>query len=1433
MNSNILNNLSCPITMELLENPITVPCCGKAFSRLPLIQYLNSSSSKDCPTCRGDLSNFDAENAQKNVILESLVEEYTKLNNIPVPPVDNSSKELGLPEWKANINQLTDNDDDDLEVGELKLSLNYSGFSPKPCLFLVVVDRSGSMSGKPFQQVQSALLHIVRNTHSNPNIRTVIVAYDNIAEIINTNGSLSEVEFRVKALSSGGGTSFPSAFSKIKDVLKDYEYKDDSISQKNVSNVVITFMTDGEDGSGRTVESLTNSFQEQIQSSWNGPYSVHTVGFGKNHNFNLLEKMRKIGTCEGFYRYSDYDDEGDALCNKLTAIFDVVSSSSTVPITLQMPLNHAFYSRDLDVYVDQLQFPINEDGKGSITRWIKVPKNRDHDTVEIKITSKLNNQSLEKIEFINVSLQYVAPELKKSLYSKWIIKLIEELAAEVLELSSKDKKEYGPNVYELHCALMQQRGQAISKYIGTDEASQVVKIRLDNILKEIEAIQSGAKANQARLNDLRFDSQFNVTNSNNNTTNNSHNNINNNSVPKKKIGTYRSNNGYSKIKFNKGGYRNWNRIHQSIIRDPKVNLASVLANASNNEICYKDRDGNTPLMWASYIGNVNGVKSLLSKCNSDEYINDTNNYNHTCLELALNQGQWLTATYLIEAGAKVDLNTGKKLLQFALERSYFQTASLILGAGFAELDDDMNNNFPEETIQWLLSNSKVTSDTSDKYINLAISKGMVDLAEKLIKEKVPLNNKMLYDCCVANSPNHIRIAELMLQNGLDPNGGVSNQGGSETPLFIASQKGILEFVKLLLKYGADYDRTNANGNTPLWIACCNNYLDIAIELLNAGADPNRKNDKGNSSLIPACQRGADDIVLMLLSRGAEIEYENNNGDTPVIISCRTGQAKVLELLLGQCSNEAIIHKAKIDGFNALFAATESDRATCIKILVEHGANMEEKTEDSNAILPGATPLHLACYYNRFNAAKELLTLGANPNSKDFNGSTPLHLAVKQGYPKLVQLLRSFKANTSIKDNNGYMPAFYCKNNNELRNELVDCVASLLVKLARRGFLETEEANANNILRKYSGSLGCLRTSDSVDVLSSEGNTPLIEAVIHSNIPLIKTLIHLGANPYYQDSKGLNAVVWAQWINNKEIKQLFPLNIENNAIMTQPLLRLQTVSKQDVKNAMVLFLCGKPPSNIIADPYLETNILEKMNGFIEFTNSVKMIEFKDSNTSIVKFFDKFTDNRLDKQQQSAIQTLIWNAKIFITGVIASGQTEMQPQHILAIYMYTTNTPLWKFVNESILTPNNYFVPYIQCLYEALSFLPDYTGTVYRGVSTKFDRRLYSKGNMVNWQPFSIGSLEWSNCADFNKKSFGTVFIIKAKRGKIIKQYSQFPQNSEVLFLPNSKFKVTNWYVGSVIALGQENIRESAFKIKDEDISKYENSNENLLIELTEL
>lgn len=72
--------MTCPITQELLSDPVVVPCCTKAFSRVALIQALYNK--RECPMCRGALDMFDASTAPKNRVLAELVEQ---LRNEPRP----------------------------------------------------------------------------------------------------------------------------------------------------------------------------------------------------------------------------------------------------------------------------------------------------------------------------------------------------------------------------------------------------------------------------------------------------------------------------------------------------------------------------------------------------------------------------------------------------------------------------------------------------------------------------------------------------------------------------------------------------------------------------------------------------------------------------------------------------------------------------------------------------------------------------------------------------------------------------------------------------------------------------------------------------------------------------------------------------------------------------------------------------------------------------------------------------------------------------------------------------------------------------------------------------------------------------------------------------------------------------------------------------
>jgi ankyrin repeat protein/uncharacterized protein YegL len=1448
-NANIISELTCPLTLDFFEDPVTVPCCGKAFTRDALITHMNSSVNMDqCPLCNGDISNFDVHSAPKNVIIAGLVDEVQRMSNtssasnniqfVQQTQLQQNVQNQVPPQWSAEIMQLVNEDDVELPIGELKISLQNTGtwYTPKPCLFIVVVDKSGSMSGQPWRQVQSALVHIMNRTHGNVHVKTVLIAYDSGASIIDTNGPIHDVESRILRMSAGGGTNFSSAFDKVKEVLTRHQCNQNSttsVQGNNFSNAVVTFLTDGDDYSGFAIDTLPGKFKEIIRTSWTGPISIHSIGFGRSHNLKFLEELRKIGTNEGVYRYAEPEDEGDSLCGKLTSIFDAVSASSTIAADIKMDDEYPFYEGVTvsNNETKQIQIPINDDGKGSITRWVRINNKYNLDEVNEKTTLLLNSELGNNNETINVEIKQCPIGLRKELLNRWIVTLIDNMAAEALELSSKNRNDYGKNVFELHCALILQRAQYITNYIS----NEFTQNRLNKIVHEVEAMKNGSTVSVGKLNDLRFDSQFSSTQNTKQV-----NTVNNNTyVPTTKPVVAPTATIMQRITFARGTDRGWNRIHDAVI----YNYLNIISSATNSELIEKDRDGNTPLALAAYTGRIDALKYIINKNIGIDYINMQNNSGHTALDLAINSGFWISTGLLIDAGALVSSGLGNDLLLYCLNRGYYETSSVIISAGIADVTDDMKNNIPSDALRWVLNkgiNIVVSPKNIQSNMDLAVSKGMPDLVREMINNGATLNNKMLYDACVQNSAKHLEVCEILLDNGVDVNGGVPEEGGADTPLFIVSQKGALDYVRLFIKRGADVNRKNDKGNPPLWMACCNKHTEVVAELLNSGADPNCVNEGGNNPLIPCCQKGLKDIAMMLIIRGVDVEYVNKNGDTPIIICCRTGQVEVLELLLSRAGPNALNHYAHIDGFTALLSATEANKADCIKVLFEHEVDLEQRTTNDNPIIANSTSLHLAAYYGKFEAAKQLLVLGANPNCKDSNDSTPMHIAVKQGFNKIVQLLKTYKADVFARDHNGYTPAFYCRDGNDVG--LIDPIYSLLIKLARGEFPQQEEIEACKVLRLYCGAVGCLSTSNAVDVTDSDLRTPLMESIIYSNTNVTKTLLELGANPELCDIQGLNSFVWSEWINNNRIKQLLPSIPQSTA---NALTNLRNASMKDVNNAMVLFMPVSPPKDKCIALSV-SGITEKMNNFTNIiTTNIKYLDINTNKLSLVKFCDKIANNNIFVEGPSAMKTLLWNAKTFIVGKIASNNVEntLSPQEMLAIYIYTTNTGLSKLVNSTIidyvsgvLVQNEQVLQYARFLNDALLKIEPHNGVVYRGVNVPVDRKLYMKGSEIVWPTFNTASLDWNNVCDFNDKKIVdkvTMFIIRTKTGIPIRKYSAFPRDAEVMLLPGKKYVVKNWFRLDIICMAQENIRTTTFKITDDTIDKYLNDSCGLVIELDEL
>ena len=127
------------------------------------------------------------------------------------------------------------------------------------------------------------------------------------------------------------------------------------------------------------------------------------------------------------------------------------------------------------------------------------------------------------------------------------------------------------------------------------------------------------------------------------------------------------------------------------------------------------------------------------------------------------------------------------------------------------------------------------------------------------------------------------------------------KGMKWTPIFIPVSDGLVESVKLLIKYGANVNALDVYGRPPLYYigdpgivpsATAENRLQVAKLLLDNGADINITDTSGNQPLGPvvlnASIKGKEKdelpIVKLFMEHGADPNHKNNYGRSPLDIA---------------------------------------------------------------------------------------------------------------------------------------------------------------------------------------------------------------------------------------------------------------------------------------------------------------------------------------------------------------------------------------------------------------------------------------------------------------------------------------------------------------------------------------------------------------------
>src|SRR5262245_39191928 len=341
----------------------------------------------------------------------------------------------------------------------------------------------------------------------------------------------------------------------------------------------------------------------------------------------------------------------------------------------------------------------------------------------------------------------------------------------------------------------------------------------------------------------------------------------------------------------------------------------------------------------------------------------------------------------------------------------------------------------------------------------------------------------------------------------------------------------LSLLALLAVAGSTLGEIN---DTRVADAAMDGNKELLRSLIKQAADVNSSQGDGMTALHRAALHGGAETVQLLINAGANLKAVTRLGSySALYMAAKTGSAPAIDILLKAGADA----KAKSNtGITALHMAAISGDAESVRLLGERGADMNAKETER-----GQTPLAYAASFDRPEAIKMLLKLGADPNlpSKEVppmplpargenqaqppppqqgqQGQQPAPPATQQARGGIPQVPGTPAAQQAAQNNGG--------NNNN--NNGADAVSrgggnpkGLLTPLmyaARQG-----STNAVRVLTEAGANL---------NAVNGDKSTALLLSIINGHFDIAKYLVEHGANVnlFSMDSATpLYGVVNTQW-----------------------------------------------------------------------------------------------------------------------------------------------------------------------------------------------------------------------------------------------------------------------------------------------------------------
>ena len=470
------------------------------------------------------------------------------------------------------------------------------------------------------------------------------------------------------------------------------------------------------------------------------------------------------------------------------------------------------------------------------------------------------------------------------------------------------------------------------------------------------------------------------------------------------------------------------------------------------------------------------------------------------------------ALLLIGGGTSVDQTdnqgfTAVDLASMSGHRAMVETLSAAIGV--SPVFYWVAYGFSEDIKQWIergedLENTRNSEGST--LLHIAAARGRSEIAEQLLDYAQTLNLSII-DClnnnrqtplCAACDNGQTAVARLLLSCGASP-----APEDADSPLILGAKKGCLEVVQLLLQEHAEHYQDDERVRA-LVAAARNGHHETAKTLMVGIEIP--LGQWGEQILLEASRQGHWQVVSMLLDAG----LSGVNILKQALNSAAENQhIDTVRLLLDQ--EEFNLSDDKTLAFNLLLQAVDSDQPDMIKLLLQHGASVNQARKGD-----GATALIRAADHGYLNVVKVLLEYDADVNQATewhlgATTYTPLELAVRHGHNEVIKVLLENGAKVTSK-----LPLSKIATTNY---QLLNAVLKHNVRAVGNLLKKNDNLGTGNALY-YAARAGLIKTAtlllkhhaDPNHVRLTEGDTPLHGAAKGGHDNLVQLLLENKADP---------------------------------------------------------------------------------------------------------------------------------------------------------------------------------------------------------------------------------------------------------------------------------------------------------------------------------